>query len=204
MKSLKWVAAAVLALPLCGCVAAVQIGAAVVQGGIQGIQQGNAMVREVARATYNRAGSCTNFKTSGAENGSVIVTVPETGFADSYDGGDGKVIKPADGKSLAVVRYKVVSTVDYDSVMTPDRRVVANETGDYWLENTDNPQRLRAVLKTGEKGYMLPAKAEMTFTAVFEVPRGEYVVVLPRGNKPDDTGQYVALACIFKDGRPTG
>jgi len=202
MTRWRLAAAALLALPLGGCVAAVQIGAAVVQGGIQGIQQGNAMVREAARATYNRAGSCSNFKTSGAENGTVSVTVPEAGFADSYDGGDGKIIKPAEGKSLAVVRYKVVSTADHDSVLKPDRRVVAIETGDYWLENTDNPQRLRALLKSGDKGYMLPAKAEMTFTAVFEVPRGEYVIVLPGGQKPDDTTPQVALVCIFKDGRP--
>lgn len=142
---------------------------------------GESKPKRDARAAYERAPPCASM-THGVQNGRVVTVVNDITWSDAPKSGDRRVI----------VDYQIDNRSSGAVLVTPRRLTVSDATGKLTnaLEDADGRSQ-RNEMAT------LPAGLSAPMVSVFEVPPGEYALMVPNGRIESDPEPTWVDGCRF-------
>ena len=108
----------------------------------------------------------------------------------------GRGVAAESGKSLVVVEYEIANPGDQDVLVNPGRALLTDSDGKVAQEvsGSGGPQTGKssldddATLRSNESWQML---------SVFEVPPGEYALLVPGGRTADEANPHRLVGCRF-------
>ncbi len=142
-----------------------------------------------ARAAYERAPPCTSMS-HGVQNGRAVTLVRDTAWFAFYESADGRRLAPSPGQGLVMVDYEIANRSNVDIIVTPRRLSVTNAEGKLFNEKvgvggiqTTNETSGEA---TPDGGAILTAGQSWVMVSVFDVPPGDYALMVPNGRTEAD------------------
>jgi len=152
---------------------------------------GEDKLKRDARAAYERAPPCASM-THGVQNGRVVTVVNDITWSDA----------PKSGERRVIVDYQIDNRSSGAVLVTPRRLTVSDATGKLTnaLEATDSrpTDRLQRDDTT-----VLPAGVSAPLVSVFDVPPGEYALMVPNGRTEADPEPTWVDGCRFSGPAPT-
>ncbi len=161
---------------------------------------GESKMTRDARAAFERAPPCAAM-THGVQNGRIVTIVRDIAWFDVYDFGDGRRLVPASGNGLVMVDYQIINRSDDDVTVTPRRLTVTDAKGRLTREKA-GVGGIQSDEATPEEAAILPIDQGWTMVSVFEVPPGDYALMVPNGRAPGDPEPTWVDGCRFPG--PTG
>ncbi len=156
---------------------------------------GESKMTRDARAAFGRAPPCTSM-THGVQNGRIVTVVRDIAWFDVYDFGDGRRLVPASGNGLVMVDYQIINRSDDDVTVTPRRLTVTDAEGKLMREKA-GVGGIQSDEATPDEGAVLPIDQGWSMVSVFEVPPGEYALMVPNGRTPGDPEPTWVDGCRF-------
>jgi hypothetical protein len=156
---------------------------------------GESKMTRDARAAFERAPPCASMSRD-VQNGRVVTMVRDIAWFDVYDFGDGRRLVPARGNGLVMVDYDVVNRSDDDATVTPRRLTVTNAQGKVTRENA-GVGGIQSHEATPDEAAVLPIDQGWSMVSVFELPPGEYALMVPNGRVPGDPEPTWVDGCRF-------
>lgn len=156
---------------------------------------GESKMTRDARAAFERAPPCSSM-THGVQNGRITTVVRDIAWFDVYDFGDGRRLVPASGNGLVMVDYQILNRSDDDVTVTPRRLTVTNAKGKLTREKA-GVGGLQSAEATPDESAVLPIDQGWTMVSVFEVPPGDYALMVPNGRLPGDPEPTWVDGCRF-------
>ena len=156
---------------------------------------GDSKMTQVAREAFVRASIC-SARPNGIPNGRIVLLVRDIGWYSFYPLPDGRSVGAESGKSLVVVEYEIANPGDRDVLVNPERALltdadgkVAQETAGFGGQQTGKSSLDDdALLRANESWQML---------SVFEVPPGEYALLVPGGRTAEESNPHWLSGCRF-------
>jgi hypothetical protein len=146
---------------------------------------GESKVRREARAAYERAPPCARM-THGVQNGRVVTVVNDIAWSDIDDA----------GKRRLLIDYQVSNLSDGGVIVTPRQLAVTDAAGKLTKAQEGagaNPSRMAIP----DEAATLAAGASWSLVSVFEVPPGEYALMVPNGRTEPDPVPTWSDGCRF-------
>jgi hypothetical protein len=146
---------------------------------------GESKFKRDARAAFERAPPCANMS-HGVQNGRIVTTVKDIAWLDIPDSRGQRVM----------VDYRIDNRSDSDVIVTPRRLAVTNAAGKLTNAKDDaggNP----ANSPIPADAELLAAGASWPMVSVFEVPPGEYALIVPNGRIESDPAPTWIDGCRF-------
>ena len=156
---------------------------------------GESKMTRDARAAFERAPPCSSMS-HGVQNGRITTVVRDIAWFDAYDFGDGRRLVPASGNGLVMVDYQILNRSDDDVTVTPRRLTVTNAKGKLTREKAGVGD-LQSDEAASEESAILPIDQGWSMVSVFEVPPGEYALMVPNGRVPSDPEPTWVDGCRF-------
>ena len=129
-----------------------------------------------AKAAYDRAPPCTSMS-HGVQNGRAVTQVRDSGWYNFYEAPDGRRLAPSAGRALVVVDYQITNRSNEDIIVTPRRLTLTDAQGQVFNEKME---------QTPDEGAILPSGQSWTMVSVFDVPPGDYALMVPNGRTEAD------------------
>ena len=148
-----------------------------------------------AKAAFKRAPPCSSM-THGVQNGRVVTVVRDIAWFDAYEFSDGRRLEPSKGNGLVMVDYEIENRSDDDVLVSPRRLTVTDASGRLTLEKA-GVGGIEIDAATPDKDAVLPVDRSWPMVSVFEVPPGEYALMVPNGRVPADPEPSWVDACRF-------
>jgi hypothetical protein len=156
---------------------------------------GESKSTRAARAAFERAPWCSTMS-HGVQNGRVITVVNDVAWFDAHDSGDGRPIEPRNGNRLVMVDYRIDNRSDGEVIVTPRRLTVSDAAGKV-TNAKDGVGGIPAAMATPDEAAVLTAGGSWSMASVFEVPPGEYALMVPNGRVPGDPEPTWVDGCRF-------
>lgn len=142
-----------------------------------------------ARAAYERAPPCSSMG-HGVQNGRAVTTVRDMAWFNFYESADGRRLVPSPGQGLVMVDYEITNRSNVDIIVTPRRLTVTNAEGQLFNEKVgvggiQTPNETSGET-TPDEGAILPAGQSWIMVSVFDVPPGQYALMVPNGRTEAD------------------
>ncbi len=150
--------------------------------------------RRDPRAAFDRAPWCSTMS-HGVQNGRVVTLVNDIAWSDAQDSADGRLIEPAVGNRLVMVDYQVSNRSDGEVIVTPRRLAVTDAAGK--VTNAKDGASTAANRTTPDEAAVLMAGGSWSMASVFEVPPGDYALMVPNGRTPGEPEPTWVDACRF-------
>jgi hypothetical protein len=137
-----------------------------------------------ARAAWERAPPCTSMS-HGVQNGRVVTLVRDVAWFNFYESADGRRLAPSAGQGLVMVDYEIINRSNTDIIVTPRRLTLTDQAGRLFnekigvggIQTDDTTPDEGAILRVGEAWIMV---------SVFDVPPGDYALMVPNGRTETD------------------
>ncbi|MBI3199013.1 MAG: hypothetical protein HYZ40_16200 [Rhodospirillales bacterium] len=179
-----------LAAALCGSCAVTPLGILASAGASAGTNyamntwfSGNKLKGD-AKAAYERAPPCTSMS-HGVQNGRAVTLVRDTAWFNFYEAANGRRLTPSPGQGLVMVDYEITNRSNTDIIVTPRRLTVTNAQGQLFNEKA-GVGGIQTDETTPDEGAILPDGQAWTMVSVFDVPPGEYALMVPNGRTETD------------------
>ncbi|MFI4999685.1 MAG: hypothetical protein ACHQK9_07375 [Reyranellales bacterium] len=156
---------------------------------------GESKMKRDARAAFERAPPCTSMS-RGVSNGRVTTIVRDVAWFDSYVFPDGRRLEPSKGNGLVMVDYVIENRSDDDVTVTPRQLTVTDAKGRL-THQTAGVGGSETDEVTPDEGAILPVDRSWPMVSVFEIPPGEYALMVPNGRTPDDPEPTWVDGCRF-------
>ena len=156
---------------------------------------GDSKMTQVAREAYQHASTCAA-RPNGIPNGRIMLVVRTIGWYSYYPLPNGHGVAAEQGRSLVVVEYEIANPGDQDVLVNPARALLTDSDGKVAQEvsGVGGPQAGKvspdddATLSGGQSWQML---------SVFEVPSGDYALLVPSGRTADEPNPHRLVGCRF-------
>jgi len=156
---------------------------------------GDTQMTKVAREAYLRGSIC-SAKTSGIPNGRIMLVVRNIGWYSFYPLPDGQSVTAADGKSLVAVEYDIVNPGDASVLVNPGRALLTDSDGTV-AQEAAGTGGLHAGKVSLDEDALLRGGESWQMLSVFEVPPGEYALLVPGGRATDEPNPHRLVGCRF-------
>jgi hypothetical protein len=137
-----------------------------------------------ARAAYERAPPCSSMS-HGVQNGRAVTLVRDTAWFAFYESAGGHRLTPSPGQGLVMVDYEITNRSNVAIIVTPRRLTVTNAHGQLFNENV-GVGGIQTDETTPDEGAILPAGQSWIMVSVFDVPPGDYALMVPNGRTEAD------------------
>jgi hypothetical protein len=156
---------------------------------------GDSKMTQVAREAFLRAPIC-SARPNGVPNGRIMLMVRNVGWYSYYPLPDGRSVAAESGKSLVVVEYEIVNPGDQNVLVNPQRALLTDADGKVAQEvaGTGGLQAGKVALDTDG---LLLGNSSWQMLSVFEVPAGEYALLVPSGRTPEEANPHRLASCRF-------
>ena len=148
-----------------------------------------------AKAAFERAPPCSSM-THGVQNGRVVTMVRDVAWFDAYEFPDGRRLEPSSGNGLVMVDYEIRNRSDDDVTVSPRRLTVTDAKGKLTHEKAGVGGIMTDDVEPDSEA-LLPIDQSWMMVSVFEVPPGEYALMVPNGRVPGDPEPSWIDACRF-------
>ena len=148
-----------------------------------------------AKAAFERAPPCSSMA-HGVQNGRVVTVVRDVAWFDAYEFPDGRRLEPSKGNGLVMVDYEIQNHSDDDVTVSPRRLTVTDAKGRLTHEKA-GIGGIESDEATPDEGALLPIDQSWPMVSVFDVPPGEYALMVPNGRIPADPEPTWVDACRF-------
>ena len=142
-----------------------------------------------ARAAYDRAPPCSSMS-HGVQNGRAVTLVRDVAWFNFYESTDGRRLAPSSGQGLVMVDYEIINRSNTDIIVTPRRLTVTNATGQVFNEKIGvGGIQIAEQTPDGQtpgEDAILPTGQSWTMVSVFDVPPGDYALMVPNGRTAAD------------------
>ena len=146
-----------------------------------------------SRAAFERAPPCSSMS-HGVQNGRVVTVVRDVAWFDAYEFPDGRRLVPSRGMGLVLVDYEIQNRSDDDVTVSPRRLTLTDARGRLSHEKA-GVGGIETDAATPDEGSILQIGQSWPMVSVFEVPPGEYALMVPNGRLPGDPEPTWADAC---------
>lgn len=137
-----------------------------------------------ARAAYERAPPCSSMS-HGVQNGRAVTVVRDAAWFNFFESADGRRLVPSAGQGLVMVDYEITNRSNTDIIVTPRRLTVTNATGQVFNEKI-GVGGIQTDEQTPDEGAILPSGQSWIMVSVFDVPPGDYALMVPNGRTETD------------------
>lgn len=156
---------------------------------------GDSKMTQAAREAYERAPVCAA-RPNGIPNGRIALMVRNIGWYSYYPLPDGRSVAASSGKALVAVDYDIDNPGDVPVLVNPGRALLTDADGNVVQEIAG-----KGGLQTGkislDDDMLLPANKSWRMLSVFEVPTGEYALLVPSGRTTEEDNPHRLAACRF-------
>jgi hypothetical protein len=184
-----------MAALLCGGCDPVPMGVTAGAGLAANALFGDSQMTKVAREAYLHAAIC-SARPNGIPNGRVVLVVRNIGWYSYYPMPDGQSVAAGSGKSLVVVEYEISNPGDRGVLVNPQRVLLTDSEGKVAQEVAGT-----GGLETGKVSLdddaLLQGGASLQMLSVFEVPPGEYALLVPNGRASEESNPHRLVGCRF-------
>jgi hypothetical protein len=156
---------------------------------------GDSKMTQVAREAFVRASIC-SARPNGIPNGRTVMIVRTIGWYSFYPLPDGRSIAAESGKSLVVIEYEIANPGDRDVLVNPERALLADADGKI-AQETAGIGGLQTGKLSLDDDALLHGGESWQMLSVFEVPPGEYAVLVPSGRTADEPNPHRLVGCRF-------
>jgi hypothetical protein len=149
---------------------------------------------QVARETFVRASIC-SARSNGIPSGRIVLVAHNSAWCSFYPLPDGQSVAAAEGKSLVMVEYEIANPGDRDVLVNPERALLTDADGTIAQETAGI-----GVLRAGKLPLdddALHGNESWQMVSVFEVPPGEYAILVPSGRTADEPNPHRLTGCRF-------
>jgi hypothetical protein len=180
---------------LCGGCDPVTMGVTAGAGLAANALFGDTQVTKVAREAYLRGSIC-SAKPNGIPNGRIVLVVRNIGWYSFYPLPDGRSVTAEAGKSLVVVEYDIANPGDASVLVNPGRALLTDSDGTV-AQETAGMGGLHAGKVSLDEDALLRGGESWQMLSVFEVPPGEYALLVPSGRTADEPNPHRLVGCRF-------
>lgn len=179
-----------LGVALCGCAAITPLGIAASMATSASTHYAmntwfsEDKLKRDARAAYERAPPCSSMS-HGVQNGRAVTQVRDAAWFNFYESADGRRLVPSAGQGLVMVDYEIINRSNTDIIVTPRRLTVTNATGQVFSEKI-GVGGIQTDEQTPDEGAILPSGQSWIMVSVFDVPPGDYALMVPNGRTETD------------------
>lgn len=194
MRATMVMAAAMAALLSTGCdpvTMGVSAGASLAANALFG----DSKMTQVAREAFVRASIC-SARPNGIPNGRVVMMVRNIAWYSFYPLPDGRSVAAETGKSLVVIEYEIANPGDRDVLVNPERVLLTDADGKI-AQETAGTGGLRTGKLSLDDDALLHGGESWQMLSVFEVPPGEYAILVPSGRTADEPNPHRLTSCRF-------
>ena len=156
---------------------------------------GDSKMTQVAREAYVRAQIC-SARPNGIPNGRIVLSVRNIGWYSYYPLPDGQSVAAEAGKSLVVVEYDIANPGDENVLVNPHRALLTDSDGKV-AQEVAGMGSLQAGKVSLDDDALLRGNASWQMLSVFEVPPGEYALLVPGGRASDEPNPHRLTGCRF-------
>jgi len=156
---------------------------------------GDSKMTQVAREAYLHASTCA-VRSNGIPNGRIALVVRNIGWYSYYPLPNGHGVAAEQGKSLVVVEYEIANPGDQDVLVNPGRALLTDSDGKVAQEvsGSGGPQAGKSSL---DEDATLRSNESWQMLSVFEVPPGEYALLVPSGRTTEEANPHRLVGCRF-------
>jgi hypothetical protein len=180
---------------LCGGCDPVTMGVTAGAGLAANALFGDTQMTKVAREAYLRAAIC-SAKPNGIPNGRIMLLVRNIGWYSFYPLPDGRSVTAEAGKSLVVVEYDIANPGDAAVLVNPGRALLTDSDGTV-AQETAGTGGLHTGKVALDEDALLRGGESWQMLSVFEVPPGEYALLVPSGRTSDEPNPHRLVGCRF-------
>ena len=184
-----------MAALLCGSCDPVTMGVTAGAGLAANALFGDSKMTQVARESYLRATSC-SARPNGIPNGRIALFVRGVGWYSYYPLPNGRSLTAQSGKNLAVIEYEIANPGDMDVLVNPERALLTDADGQV-AQEVAGTGGLRTGKLSLDDDAPLRANESWEMLSVFEVPSGEYALLVPSGRASDEPNPHRLASCRF-------
>ncbi len=156
---------------------------------------GDSKITQVAREAYVRAPIC-SARPNGIPNGRIALLVRDIGWYSYYPLPDGRSVTADSGKALVAVEYEIDNPGDVPVLVNPGRALLTDADGNV-AQEVAGAGGLRAGKVSLDDDTLLPANESWRMLSVFEVPTGEYALLVPSGRTTEQDNPHRLAGCRF-------
>jgi hypothetical protein len=156
---------------------------------------GDSKMTQVAREAYLHASTCAA-RSNGIPNGRIVLVVRNVGWYSYYPLPNGHGVAAEQGKSLVVVEYEIANPGDQDVLVNPGRALLTDSDGKVAQEvsGTGGPPTGKSSL---DEDAPLRSGGSWQILSVYEVPPGEYALLVPSGRTAEEVNPHRLVGCRF-------
>jgi hypothetical protein len=189
------VAAMAVAALLCGGCDPVTMGVTTGASLAANALFGDSKMTQVAREAYLHASSCAA-RPDGIPNGRIMLIVRNIGWYSYYPLPNGHGVAAEAGKNLAVVDYEIANPGGQDVVVNPGRALLTDADGKV-AQEVSGFGGLQAGQSSLDDDATLRSNDSWQMLSVFEVPPGEYALLVPSGRTAEEANPHRLVGCRF-------
>jgi hypothetical protein len=156
---------------------------------------GDSKMTQVAREAFVRASIC-SARPNGIPNGRIVLVARNIAWYSFYPLPDGRSVAAEAGKSLAVIEYEIANPGDRDVLVNPERALLTDADGKI-AQETAGTGGLRTGKLSLDDDALLHGGESWQMLSVFEVPPGEYAILVPSGRTADEPNPHRLTGCRF-------
>ena len=156
---------------------------------------GDSKMTQVAREAYLGASSCAA-RPNGIPNGRIMLIVGNVGWYSYYPMPNGRGVPAESGKSLVVVEYEIANPGNESVLVNPQRALLTDADGKV-AQEVSGMGGLQAGKVSLDDDALLRGNASWQMLSVFEVPPGEYALLVPSGRTTEEPNPHRLAACRF-------
>jgi hypothetical protein len=124
------------------------------------------------------------------------MVVRNIGWYSFYPLPDGRSVAAESGKSLVVIEYEIANPGDRDVLVNPERALLTDADGKI-AQETAGIGGLRTGKLSPDDDALLHGNETWQMLSVFEVPPGEYAVLVPSGRTAEEPNPHRLTGCRF-------
>jgi len=156
---------------------------------------GDSKMTQVAREAYLRGSIC-SARPNGIPNGRIVLVVRNIGWYSFYPLPDGRSVAAEQGESLVVIEYEIANPGDVDVLVNPERALLTDADGKV-AQEVAGMGGLRTGKLSLDDDALLRTNASWQMLSVFDVPPGEYAVLVPGGRASEEPNPHRLSGCRF-------
>jgi hypothetical protein len=156
---------------------------------------GDSKMTQVAREAYLHASTCAA-RPNGIPNGRIMLVVRTIGWYSYYPLPNGHGVAAEQGKNLVVVNYEIANPGDQDVLVNPGGALLTDSDGKV-AQEVSGAGGLQTGKVSLDEDATLRSNASWQMLSVFEVPPGEYALLVPSGRTTEEVNPHRLVGCRF-------